>query len=142
MFRCFLLGIRKRQDTALCSRSHSSLCLHQARLHADTSFERPNFFITAAHQTVTGRACDDGGGVSLYCWDGHVDFNFFYYIYLYIYFCIAVYVLGLGRWLARLLFFQSLRFVSFSSVPPIIFHYIHPISTFLLPYLYALRVLT
>ena len=34
------------------------------------------FFIAAAHQTVTGRACDDGG-VSLYCWDGHVDFNFF-----------------------------------------------------------------
>ena len=100
------------------------------------------FFIAAAHQTVTGRACD-GGGVSLYCWDGQVDFNFFfYYIYLYIYFCIAVYVLGLGRWLARLLFFHSLRFVSFSSVTPIFFHYIHPISTFLLPYLYALRVLT
>ena len=140
MFR-FLLGIRKRQDTALCSRSHSSLCLHQARLHADTSFERPNFFIAAAHQTVTGRACDDGG-VSLYCWDGHVDFNFFLlYLSLHLFLYCSVRV-GEGRWLARLLFFHSLRFVSFSSVTPIIFHYIHPISTFLLPYLYALRVLT
>ena len=116
MFRCFLLGIRKRQDTALCSRSHSSLCLHQARLHADTSFERPNFFIAAAHQTVTGRACDDGGGVSLYCWDGQVDFNFFfYYIYLYIYFCIAVYVLGKAVGLPDYYFF--IRYALFRSVP-------------------------